>query len=76
MESATNMALFAMTGKGKNTSKARIYTAWAKKDGVWQYNMIPARRDSDNVLGMYDIVNNVFRTNAGTGTFVAGPPAQ
>ena len=33
----------------------------------------PARRNSDSVLGMYDTANNVFYTNAGTGTFIAGP---
>ena len=37
-------------------------------------NMIPVRRNSDSVLGMYDTVNNVFYTNAGTGTFIAGFP--
>ena len=36
-------------------------------------NFIPARRNSDSVLGMYDLVNNTFHTNAGSGTFVAGP---
>ena len=45
---------------------------------VWQggdtlsINAIPCRRNSDNVIGMYDIVNGVFYTNAGTGTFTAG----
>ena len=33
---------------------------------------VPARRDSDGVLGMYDIVNGTFLTNSGTGTFIAG----
>ena len=33
---------------------------------------IPALRNSDNVLGMYDTVTNTFFTNQGTGTFVAG----
>ena len=36
-------------------------------------NLIPAQRDSDGVLGMYDTVNNVFYTNDGNGSFVAGP---
>ncbi len=36
-------------------------------------NFIPARRDSDGVLGMYDTVSNTFFTNSGTGEFVAGP---
>lgn len=36
-------------------------------------NFIPARRDSDGVLGMYDTVTNTFFTNSGTGNFIAGP---
>ena len=36
-------------------------------------NFIPVRRDSDNVLGMYDLVSGAFFTNAGTGEFIAGP---
>ena len=33
---------------------------------------VPARRDSDGVLGMYDTWNGTFLTNGGTGTFIAG----
>jgi hypothetical protein len=36
-------------------------------------DFIPARRKSDNVLGLYDIITNTFYINSGTGTFVAGP---
>ena len=36
-------------------------------------NFIPAKRNSDNVVGMYDSITNRFFTNAGTGTFIAGP---
>ena len=36
-------------------------------------NLIPCYRNSDNVVGLYDIVNNVFYTNDGTGDFIAGP---
>jgi uncharacterized repeat protein (TIGR02543 family) len=39
-------------------------------------NFIPAKRNSDNVLGMYDTVTGVFKTNAGTGIFTAGPVAN
>lgn len=35
-------------------------------------NLIPCYRNSDNVIGMYDLVNDVFYTNAGTGTFLKG----
>ena len=53
--------------------KGRIYASNATKDGVLMYNAIPARRNSDNVLGMYDTVTGTFFTNAGTGEFIAGP---
>ena len=36
-------------------------------------NFIPARRNSDGVLGMYDTVSGTFFTNAGAGEFIAGP---
>lgn len=36
-------------------------------------DMIPARRKSDSVVGMYDNVRKQFFTNAGTGSFTAGP---
>ena len=35
-------------------------------------NFIPVMRKSDSVVGMYDLVNDVFYTNAGTGTFSYG----
>lgn len=35
-------------------------------------NFIPCFRNSDNEIGLYDLVNGVFYTNAGTGTFVKG----
>lgn len=35
-------------------------------------NMIPAVRNSDNKPGLYDLINNKFYTNAGTGEFIKG----
>lgn len=46
------------------------------KDGVLVGDFIPAKRNSDNVLGMWDTVTKTFLTNSGTGTFTAGPVAQ
>ena len=40
------------------------------------FHGIPARRNSDNVLGMWDTISQTFFTNSGTGTFTAGPVAQ
>ena len=48
-----------------------------KDNNIVKVKLVPARRDSDGVLGMYDLADanpsTAFHTNAGTGTFVAGP---
>ena len=36
-------------------------------------DLVPCKRTSGSVAGMYDTVNDVFYTNAGTGNFTAGP---
>ena len=35
-------------------------------------NYVMAKRDSDNAVGMYDIVNNTFKISKGTDNFTAG----
>lgn len=45
---------------------------------VWDGNridrdFIPCYRKIDNVAGVYDVVNDVFYTNAGSGEFTVGP---
>ncbi|MBP9999707.1 MAG: hypothetical protein KBT14_03395, partial [Proteobacteria bacterium] len=40
------------------------------------HNMIPAKRNSDSAIGMYDTVSGTFFTNQGTGSFIAGPVAE
>ncbi len=55
-------------------SKSRIYRTWLKRaDGTMAFDLFPARRNSDGVLGMYDMVTGQFFTNSGTGEFIAGP---
>lgn len=54
---------------------SRLHRATIRKNGVAVIDYIPARRESDGVLGMYDLANGQFYTNAGTGDFVAGPTA-
>ena len=43
---------------------------WESK--VLVRDFIPAKRNSDGSIGMYDLVTSTFFGNAGTGTFVAG----
>lgn len=35
-------------------------------------NLVPCYRKSDGEIGMYDLVNGVFYTNSGSGTFIKG----
>jgi len=57
--------------------KGRIYNlSLYDNTNVLQANLVPARRNSDDVLGMYDTVSGTFFTNAGTDEFIAGPVAE
>jgi len=64
-----NNTWFGSSGSGQ---AGKIYSVKIYKDGELIRRFIPAYRKSDNVIGMYDTVNDVFYTNAGTGTFTKG----
>ena len=53
---------------------ARVYSVLIWKNGKLVRNYIPAK-DSNDVVGLYDLVTKTFFTNAGTGVFT-GPVAQ
>lgn len=55
-----------------NLYYCKIYNGANTNDSNLARNLIPCRRLSDNVLGMYDDVEKKFYTNDGTGTFSAG----
>lgn len=44
-----------------------------EQNGILVRNFIPCYRRADKLAGMYDIVGNVFYTNAGSGSFTIGP---
>ncbi len=50
----------------------RIYELKVYDNDKMTRNFIPCYRKSDNVIGMYDLVNDVFYTNQGTGAFLKG----
>ncbi|MBO7508972.1 MAG: hypothetical protein J6T57_01705 [Alphaproteobacteria bacterium] len=54
-------------------SHSRIYYMKITNGSSLVRNFIPARRNSDGVLGMYDTISRTFFTNDGTGNFIAGP---
>ena len=69
-----DLGIFARNGSSVTMpAVAKISSVWAKENGEYKINLVPAKRNSDNVIGMYDTVNDVFYTNSGTGTFTAGP---
>lgn len=55
-----------------NISKNRRYYVKIWDNGTLVRDMIPCYRIADSVIGMYDQENDVFYTNAGTGTFTKG----
>ena len=74
------IALFAsyFSSKTYNTvrqeyfGKAKIYTIKFMEDGKAVRDMIPCYRKSDGLAGMYDVANDVFYINQGSGTFIVG----
>lgn len=50
-------------------SNLRIHELSAYFEGTKLAHYIPAKRTSDNEVGMYDLVTNTFLLNAGNGTF-------
>lgn len=75
--SINNIGLFArydaVSGGIDRLGKWKIKSHQTYNNNVLIQDLIPARRNSDNELGMYDLVSETFFTNAGTGTFTAGP---
>ncbi len=71
-----NIYLFS-GGRSRGGLKTKIdwFKIWDSSDNLVR-DFVPARRDSDDALGMYDLANHRFYTNAGTGTFTAGPVAE
>ena len=71
-----NMTLMASTVGGTglaNYLNGRMYYCKIYDNDLLIRDLVPCYRKSDNKPGLYDIVNNVFYTNAGTGEFAVGP---
>lgn len=69
---------YGILGRISNTGaiqgrKSQFYWFKFRRGGKLIGDFIPCYRKSDNVPGMYDLVTNVFFTNAGTGTIGVGP---
>ena len=60
------------TAQFMNGASARMKYYTIRQNGVVVFNGIPAKRNSDSAIGMFDTVTKTFFANAGTGTFTAG----
>lgn len=52
--------------------RGKLYVCKIYDNNILVRNFVPCYRNSDNEVGLYDLVNNVFYTNSGTGTFTYG----
>lgn len=71
---AKTFKIFVLSTTRDWYSKAKLYKLTViDAAGNIVNQLIPCIRLSDNKPGMYDIVNNNFLVNSGTGEFIAGP---
>lgn len=50
----------------------RIYSFVIKKNGTTVLNLVPAKRDSDDAVGFYDLVSNTFKVSSSSVPFTPG----
>lgn len=72
MRATTSYYKFFKIDSYQLNSKAKLYSCKIYENNVLVRNFIPCYRKSDNVIGLFDTINQVFYTNAGTGTFLKG----
>ena len=71
----TNLYLGCLNNNGNTqylSPSYKIYYCKIWENGTLIKNLVPCYRKTDNEIGLYDLVNDSFFTNAGTGTFIKG----
>ena len=68
----TNTIWLFSYGGSSYPFKGRIYYTEIKRNNKFQKIYIPAKRLSDSVIGMYELIDNEFFVSASS-TFIAGP---
>ena len=73
-----NMYLFAINEwwVAKRFQSAKVYYAKIYVNDVLEFDWVPAKRNSDNALWIYDMVTETFLTNQWSWTFTAWPVVQ
>ena len=71
---STTLAIFALHNQTGYVDNGIIdlYSFKIYENNVIVKEFVPCKRNSDDVIGLFDIINNVFYTNQGTGSFTAG----
>lgn len=72
-----NIVLFGINTVGSVSffSALNLYSCQIYDNGTLIRDYVPAK-NSSGIVGLYDVVNNEFYQNAGTGTFTAGPEVE
>ena len=70
----TSLNLFRRANNAEYIN-AKIGEIIISNNNIIKKHYIPAQRNSDNAVGLYEIVGNIFYNNGGTGTFSKGDVA-
>lgn len=67
--------LFCCNASGASMYRcaAKLYSCEFYRGGALAHQFLPARRESDGSIGVYDVVVGMFHQNSGSGSFIAGP---
>jgi hypothetical protein len=71
--------LFCLSGTGGTSYwcyNTRLYRCKCVQENTLIRDFVPVMRDSDGHVGLYDMVNEVFYDNSGSGGFMAGPKGR
>lgn len=76
--SSQSITYTMFAGRNVNTgisyySRAKLYKAVIQENGNTIMDFVPCYRKADGEIGLYDVVNDDFYTNAGSGEFTVGP---
>ena len=74
ISSTNSIYIFSCHGgtASNETSYMRLFSFKIYEGKILMHDFVPCYRKSDNAVGLYDLVNGVFYTNAGTGDFAKG----
>lgn len=75
-QSNANLTIFTINDAASDVDSRmismRLYSCQIYDNGTLIRDYVPAKNSGD-VIGLYDLVNDTFYQNAGTGVFTAGP---